>query len=106
MNKKKKLFYLILILIIIIGLVTVFSFKTYNKYKIWNLHKDYFKEDKSKQKIEDWMSIRLIENKFNINLEEKLNLDLSFYEKRKSLGVVCIEKRLECKEIIKELNKK
>jgi len=106
MNKNKKLFLLIITLILILGLISIFSIKIYNKYYNWNLHKDYFKQDKSKQEIENWMSIRIIENKFNINFENKLNLNLSFYDKSKTLSTICTEKKLDCKEIIKKLNTK
>ncbi len=106
MNKLWKYITLIFLLILVLGVFTIFSFKTYNKYKIWNLHKDYFKENSSNQKIEDWMSLRLIEKKFHIDSKEILNLSLSFYEKRKSLEAICIENDLDCIEIIKRLNEK
>ena len=104
MKRTRKLFLLLFIFVLILVLIGVFSFKTYNKYTNWNSHKDYFKQDKSKIKVEDWMSIRLIESKFNIDFENKSGVELNFYEKKDSIETICIEKKLDCEEIIKNIN--
>jgi hypothetical protein len=73
---------------------------------MWDLHKDYFNQDESTQKIEDWMNIKSIESRFEVDFKNELNIDLSFYDKRKPLSTICIEENLDCKNIIRDLNKK
>jgi len=106
MNKKIKIFLLIFILIILIGLIFIIINKTMNNYNKFKIHKDYFKQDTPNQKIESWMNIRLIENKFNLTINNELNLSLNFYQKAQSLDDICIENKMDCKKIVKELNKK
>jgi len=72
----------------------------------WNQHKDYFKQDKSKQKIEDWMTLRYIGSEFDIDLKKKFNVaSFSFSQKRLTLNEYCSINNLDCRIIIKDLNK-
>jgi len=103
---KKKLIILILLFLILLGLFLMFSIKIYHNSVIWNEHKDYFKLDETNQKIENWMSIRIIEKKFKINAEKELGLNLTFYEKRLSLLEICEKYNLDSKKILEKLNKK
>jgi len=105
-SKKNLLLVLIILVILVFGLIGIFSFKTFKEYKNWNSHKDYFKQDNSNQKIEDWMTIRQIEKKFDPDIHKYLNTTISLLEQKKTLKIFCIERNFNCTKLIKELNEK
>lgn len=105
MNRKLKIISLLIILILLIALLSLYSFKSLKKFDLWKEHKDYFKNSNEDKKIQDWMTINFIENHFNLNIENNLNITLGFFDHKKELSLICQEHSLNCKKIIHNLNK-
>jgi len=105
-KSKRKLFVLVALFVIVLGSLLGLSFKAFHKYEMWHLHKSYFDQNISQQHVEAWMSLRLIEKRFDIDVAKVLGIDLTFYQKRHSLGETCIQYKRDCNAVIKKLNQK
>lgn len=103
-NKKRSLYtFLILVLIL---LIFFFSFRAYNHYTVFKIHKGYFKQ--LNPNIESWMTVHLIIKRFNIAQDvifKELNVTNTISNQRSSIDSICKKNHLNCTQVINRLNK-
>ena len=56
------------------------------------------------QKIEIWMPVGFIERNFDVNVATEFGRPLNFHQRRKPLKRLCIRYRVNCLEILADLN--
>jgi len=103
-TKKRSVYTAVVIILLIIALVFLFSYKAYVHYSTWNQHHNYFKNPN--QRIESWMSIRMISNGFNIPMNDIFSImgvDSSI-NKNTAIDRYCKEYNQNCTELVERLN--
>jgi len=94
----------IVIILLIVALVFLFSYRAYVHYSTWNKHHNYFKNPN--QKIESWMSLRMISKGFSISIDEifgVMGVNASI-NRNTALDRFCKEYRENCTELVERLN--
>ncbi|HBB02193.1 MAG: hypothetical protein US89_C0002G0037 [Candidatus Peregrinibacteria bacterium GW2011_GWF2_38_29] len=69
----------------------------------FRVHKDYFKQPIEQQKIQEWMTFRLIERRYNVKSEAVLHKTLSFPEFKSPISNYCVKEKLDCNKLIIDL---
>jgi len=70
---------------------------------IFKTHRDYFKQPLENQKIQDWMTFRVIEKYYHINLQEVLHKTVPFSELRIPIAGYCAKEKVDCSKIVSDL---
>ena len=102
--KKRSVYTTLVVIFLIIALVFLLSYRAYAHYFIWNKYHNYFKNPN--QKIEAWMSIRMISNEFSIPIDEIftiMGVDSSI-NKNTAIDRYCKEYHQNCTELVERLN--
>lgn len=100
---QRKVVYIALI-IVLIAFVFLFSLRAYRQYHVWRSYHNYFNQPNPK--IESWMTIKLISQKFNIT-EEEISESLDNQTRINchiSLNRFCKQYHQNCTEIVDRLN--
>jgi len=103
-NRKKNVYTILVVILLIIFLVFLLSYRAYVHYSVWKSHHNYFKNPN--QKIESWMSPRMISRGFNIPMSEifgvmRVNASMN---RNTALDRFCKEYRENCTELVERLN--
>ena len=115
-NSKRRIVALVLIGFIIFVLMIFFSTRAYYHYIELESHRNYFNEPNAS--IQDWMTIHAIVRHYNLSeekiftelnvspgtLKSELGLDNSTIINRLTISTICIEKHLDCKDVVDRLN--
>ncbi|KKR05439.1 MAG: hypothetical protein UT33_C0011G0150 [Candidatus Peregrinibacteria bacterium GW2011_GWC2_39_14] len=70
---------------------------------VFKAHKDYFKQPVEQQKVQEWMTFRLIERRYNIKSEAVLHKALAFPEFKSPISEYCLKEKLDCNKLIIDL---
>jgi|WetSurMetagenome_2_1015567.scaffolds.fasta_scaffold05285_3 hypothetical protein len=70
---------------------------------IFNSHRKYFKQPLADQQIQEWMTFRVIEKYYNINLENVLHKPLPFSQMKMKVSDYCAKEKLDCNKFVTEL---
>ena len=105
MKKKDVASPLYAVVLVLILLILLFSFRTYNHYTALKSHRGYFKQPNPE--IQSWMTVRSVVRHFNISenaiyQEFKLNATLS--NNRLTIESLCKKNKLNCTEAIIRIN--
>ncbi len=95
----------IIAIIIVVLLIALFCVRTIRHYSEFKTHKDYFRQ--SNQKIEEWMPLGLVLNKFDIPTEalfQKLGIKDTISNRKLAINQICKKNNLNCTEVLNELN--
>jgi hypothetical protein len=115
-NSKRRIVALVLIGFILFVLMIFFAIRAYHHYIELENHREYFNQPNAS--IQDWMTIRSIVRHYNLSEEKifaelnvspgtlisELGLDNSTIIDRLTISTICIEKHLDCKDVVNRLN--
>jgi len=106
MDKKRSpaQIYAIVILILLAILLSIL-FKAHENYSIYEEQKGYFNQPNPE--IQDWMSIKIISDNFNLSSQEifkELNLNETKINSHVSLYRLCRETHQDCVILVEKLN--
>jgi hypothetical protein len=105
MNKKKNHYMRWIIILLAIALVFLFSYRAYVHYSDWKMYHNYFNQPN--QKIESWMSIKMVSARFNVSVEDIFSAAGANPQKvnnHMALDRFCIEYNQNCTKLIERLN--
>lgn len=70
---------------------------------IFKSHRDYFKQPLKDQQIQEWMTFRLVERYYHIDLQSVLHQTLPFSELKNPISAYCAKERLDCSKVAADL---
>lgn len=101
--RKNRILWLLLILVIISSVI--FASKSWKNLSLWRSHQAYFKQPEEDRKIELWMTPRFIKHYYDLNEISALSGKVKFKDRGLPLEKLCEKRKLDCDEIVKEINK-
>jgi len=100
---KTKVLYIIIIALVL--LIFLYSFRAYQHYTLMKLHREYFKQPNLQ--IEPWMTVHSISRHFNISenaIFQELKTKATISNSRTTIESMCKKNHLNCTETISGLN--
>lgn len=100
--KHKKIF-LVILFIILLGSFILISCNIHTKFKLFKEHKDYFNLPSSERQIEPWMTLRMIDEEFGVNVPVVLNEKRNFLDDKMPLENYANKNDLNISQVILDL---
>lgn len=103
-KKSKILFYFVILFFVL--LILFLAYHTFINYHSWREHRNYFKNN-PQPKIESWMTINMISNRFNITSVEilkEIGINKTQVNRHMALDRLCSEYKQNCIDVVNRLN--
>ena len=96
---------LAILIVLIIFLICVFSFRAYNHIHQFEDHRHF--EPHDNQVIQPWMTVHYISYQLNVSeqtIYNQLNINKTLADEKLTLAAICKKKHLNCTLAIQDLN--
>lgn len=107
MNKKLKIFFVIL-LIFLIGFIVINKSINFSKnQKLFSKYNKYFDENTTDFKVDEGMTLNFVRKNFDLNrgdIEKFTNYNINIFDSKMTINEFCDKENINCDNFIENIN--